>query len=61
MPYRFTLSQMVAEVRSRRLSPVELVESHLRHIEQYNPKINAFVRVLGDGGGFRAISGDKLA
>lgn len=39
---------MIAQVRSRQLSPVELVEAHLRHIEKHNPALNAFVRVLGD-------------
>ena len=38
---------MVAQIRSRRLSPVELVEAHLRQIEKHNPQLNAFVRVLG--------------
>src|SRR5437879_1962361 len=48
MPQHLTLAQMVARIRSRRLSPVELVEAHLRQIETHNPKLNGFVRVLGD-------------
>lgn len=48
MPHRLTLGQMVAEIRARRLSPVELVEAHLRQIEKQNPRLNAFVRVLAD-------------
>src|ERR1051326_2404981 len=47
MPQHLTLAQMVAQIRSRRLSPVELVEAHLRQIEKHNPQLNAFVRVLG--------------
>lgn len=39
---------MAAAVRERRISPVELVEAHLAQIERVNPKINAFVRVLGE-------------
>jgi amidase len=47
MPHRLTLAQMIAQIRARRLSPVELVEAHLRRIETHNPKVNAFIRVLG--------------
>jgi amidase len=39
---------MSAQIRARRLSPAELVEAHLRQIETHNPKLNAFVRLLGD-------------
>lgn len=38
-----SLSQMASAIRSRQLSPVELVEAHLRQIEKVNPLINAFV------------------
>src|SRR2546427_4291405 len=43
MPHRNSLCEMAALVRGRGLSPVELVEAHLRQIEQLNPKLNAFV------------------
>src|SRR5258708_16486604 len=39
---------MSAQIRARRLSPVELLEARLRQIETHNPKLNAFIRVLGD-------------
>ncbi len=35
-------------VRERAISPVELVQAHLRQIEDQNPRLNAFVEVLGD-------------
>src|ERR1043165_660453 len=38
-------SQMSANVRNKKISPVELVEDHLRQIERLNPKLNAFVQV----------------
>jgi len=38
-------SQMSADVRNKKISPVELVEDHLRQIERLNPKLNAFVQV----------------
>jgi amidase len=46
MPYRLTLCQMVEQIHTRKLSPRELVEAHLKHIEALNPQINAFIRIL---------------
>jgi amidase len=39
---------MVSMVRDRAISPLELVDAHLRRIEERNPAINAFVTVLAD-------------
>ena len=39
---------MAEQIRARKLSPVELVDAHLKHIELENPRLNAFVRILGD-------------
>src|SRR5438874_6375374 len=39
---------MAAMVRERAISPLELVDAHLRQIELRNPAINAFVRVFAD-------------
>jgi Asp-tRNA(Asn)/Glu-tRNA(Gln) amidotransferase A subunit family amidase len=39
---------MVTMVRDRAISPLELVEAHLRQIEARNPAINAFVGVFAD-------------
>jgi amidase len=39
---------MVSMVRDRVISPLELVDAHLRRIERRNPSINAFVTVLAD-------------
>lgn len=36
---------MAEQVRSRKLSPIELVDAHLAQIERLNPKLNAFVQV----------------
>ncbi len=38
-------AQMAEQIRSRKLSPVDLVEAHLAQIERFNPKLNAFVQV----------------
>src|SRR5690349_12102677 len=46
MPSRSSLCLMAAMVRERRISPVELVDAHLRRIAKYNPRVNAFVVLL---------------
>jgi amidase len=48
MPHRLTLVQMSELIRARKLSPVDLVAAHLQQIEKQNPRLNAFVRILGD-------------
>src|SRR5712692_2913919 len=48
MPHRSSLCLMATMVRERQISPVDVVDAHLRRIEKHNPKINAFVRVLAD-------------
>lgn len=37
---------MAAQVRTKQISPVELVAAHLRQIERHNPELNAFVTLL---------------
>jgi Asp-tRNA(Asn)/Glu-tRNA(Gln) amidotransferase A subunit family amidase len=39
---------MVSMLREGAISPVELVEAHLRQIERLNPSLNAFVAVLAE-------------
>jgi len=39
---------MSTMIRERQISPVELVEAHLRQIEKHNPRVNAFVTVLAE-------------
>ena len=41
-------TEQAALIRQRKLSPVELVELYLRHIEQLDPTLNCFVLVTGD-------------
>ena len=48
VPHRSSLCLMASLVREGRLSPVELVDAHLREIENRNPALNAFVTVLAD-------------
>jgi Asp-tRNA(Asn)/Glu-tRNA(Gln) amidotransferase A subunit family amidase len=38
-----TIQQIVESVRAKIVSPVEIVEAHLKRIEKWQPKLNAFV------------------
>ena len=49
VPCQSSLCHMVSMVRDGVISPVGLVEAHLRQIESRNPALNAFVTVLADG------------
>jgi amidase len=49
--------QQAALIRARQISSVELVEAHLDHISQVNPRINAAIDVLADS----AIAGARAA
>jgi Asp-tRNA(Asn)/Glu-tRNA(Gln) amidotransferase A subunit family amidase len=40
---------MAEQVRSKNISPVELVEAHLAQIEKLNPRLNTFVQVDEEG------------
>jgi amidase len=39
---------MAQMIRDREISPVELIQAHLRQIQQANPKLNAFVVVMAE-------------
>src|ERR1044072_6069099 len=41
-------AELVALMRARAVSPVEVAEAHLRRIEQLNPSLNALVNIAGD-------------
>ena len=44
-----TIAEIAAGIRSKKISPVELVESHLQRIETLQPKLNALVHLDADG------------
>ena len=48
-------------LRRREISPLELVEAHLRQIEERNPAINAFTMVLADSAREQARASDPHA
>lgn len=67
MLHRLTLEQMGQALDRREISPIELLEAHLRQIESENPRINAFVCVTEDaarqaaqGAGMRQMRGQRF-
>ncbi len=44
-----TLAEITHEIRSKNVSPVEIVDSHLKRIEALQPKLNAFVHPDPEG------------
>src|SRR5690348_11079194 len=54
-----SLCRMAEMVRAREVSPLELVDAHLRQIEARNPEINAFVTVFAEQARERARALDK--
>jgi Asp-tRNA(Asn)/Glu-tRNA(Gln) amidotransferase A subunit family amidase len=48
LPYS-AFAEITQEIRSKKVSPVEIVELHLKRIEALQPKLNAFVHLDGAG------------
>lgn len=44
----FSATALAAQIRSRKISPREAVEAHLRRIEALNPALKAFIRLRAD-------------
>ncbi len=44
-----SIAEITASVRSKKLSPVEIVSAHLKSIEALRSKLNAFVHIDADG------------
>lgn len=60
MPHRLSLTEMARQIRSKQLSPVELMDAHLAQIDRFNPAINAFIRVMADEGRAAAKKAEEL-
>src|SRR6058998_1295766 len=43
-----SVHDLAGRIRRREVSPVEVVDAHLRRIEAVNPKLSAFFTVTGD-------------
>ena len=57
--WRMSASELAETIRARRASSEEVIEAHLRRIEDVNPTINAVVIVLGDEAVEAAKSADR--
>ncbi|HEV1996341.1 MAG TPA: amidase [Candidatus Acidoferrum sp.] len=49
-----TLAEITRDIRSKNVSPVEIVELHLKRIETLQPKLNAFVHLDAEGARLQA-------
>lgn len=45
---QLSATELIASMRSRRVSPVEVVEAFLRQIDETNPRLNAIVTIADD-------------
>src|SRR3982075_3028123 len=59
IPY-CTLAEITREIRSKNVSPVEIVDSHLKRIEALHPKLNAFVHMDAEGAHRQARAAESL-
>ena len=55
-----TLAEITHEIRSKNVSPVEIVDSHLKRIEALQPKLNAFVHLDPEGAREQARAAESL-
>ncbi len=55
-----TLAEITQQIRSRNVSPVEVVELHLKRIETLEPKLNAFVHLNAEGARQEARAAETL-
>jgi Asp-tRNA(Asn)/Glu-tRNA(Gln) amidotransferase A subunit family amidase len=55
-----TLAEIAQAIRSKKISPVEIVELHLKRIEALQPKLNAFVHLDPEGAREQARAAENL-
>ena len=54
-----TATELAAAIAAKKVSSAEVVEAHLKRIEQVNGKVNAIVKVLADDARARAAEADR--
>jgi len=54
-----TIAELTAAIRAKQISPVELVDAHLRRISTLEPKLNAFVHLDADAARAQARSAES--
>ncbi len=55
----FPAHQIAKLIRDRLISSVEVIEAHLAHIAQHNPKLNAIVTLDGENAYKQAQAADE--
>jgi amidase len=55
-----TIAEITREIRAKNVSPVEIVELHLKRIEALQPKLNAFVHINADAGREQARAAENM-
>jgi Asp-tRNA(Asn)/Glu-tRNA(Gln) amidotransferase A subunit family amidase len=58
-PARLPAWQMAAGIRDRSISATEVLDAHLRQINRWNPKLNAFVSIDEEGARLQAKKADE--
>ena len=43
-----TITELAPLIKSREVSPVEVVEAYLDRVEELNPRLNSFITVCAD-------------
>jgi len=56
-----SIAEIAESVRSKKLSPVEIVNVHLKQVEAMRPKLNAFVHIDADGARAQARGAEDAA
>jgi amidase len=56
-----TINEIAGEIRAKKISPVEIIEAHLKRIEACQPNLNAFVHLDGEGARQQARAAESSA
>src|SRR5439155_1624706 len=55
-----SLTEIAQQIRSKKISPVEIIELHLKRIEKLQPKLNPFVHLNAEGARRQARAAESL-
>ncbi len=56
--YFATIAEVVGKIRTKQISPRDVIDVHLAHIEKLQPKLNAFVHVDAEGARRQALAAE---
>src|ERR1700722_13866973 len=52
------IAEVVGKIRSKEISPREVIEAHLSRVEKLQPKLNAFVHIDAEGAQRQALAAE---